>query len=328
MAAEQPGKIFVGGLARETTDSGFTVFFSKFGQILDSTIMRDRVTGTPRGFGFITFADKSSVDRVMAEKATLTLDGRRVDCKVAFSKGSGTPERTAKIFVGGILPTTTNEELKAYFDQFGTVRQASIMFDSETSRSRGFGFVNFESEDAVDTLLQRTHSISGKVVECKKAVPKTRMGNNPQQGYGGPGFGGAASDPRGGYGEYGARGGYGAPYGAPYGGPPGPGYGAPAGPGYGAPPGPGYGAPAGPGYGAAPGYYGAAPGYGYGYNQGYGAPPVAAASPAPAAGGYTASPYNGGYPASPAAAAAPAAAAGYGAARSARPDRSFHPYQR
>lgn len=45
----------------------FTKHFGKYGEIVDSVIMKDRFTGTPRGFGFITYADPSVVDKVIED---------------------------------------------------------------------------------------------------------------------------------------------------------------------------------------------------------------------------------------------------------------------
>ncbi|KAK3015320.1 hypothetical protein RJ639_006168 [Escallonia herrerae] len=45
----------------------FVKYFGRYGEIIDSVIMKDRHTGRPRGFGFITYADPSVVDTVIAE---------------------------------------------------------------------------------------------------------------------------------------------------------------------------------------------------------------------------------------------------------------------
>ena len=45
----------------------FTKYFEKYGEVIDSVIMKDRQTGRPRGFGFITYADPSVVDTVIKE---------------------------------------------------------------------------------------------------------------------------------------------------------------------------------------------------------------------------------------------------------------------
>ncbi len=52
-----------------------------------------------------------------------------------------------KLFVGGLPFSTTDDELNAAFAEYGTVSSAKVITDRETGRSRGFGFVEFESDD-------------------------------------------------------------------------------------------------------------------------------------------------------------------------------------
>ena len=52
-----------------------------------------------------------------------------------------------KLFVGGLPFSTTDDELQAAFVAFGTVSSAKVITDRETGRSRGFGFVEFDSDD-------------------------------------------------------------------------------------------------------------------------------------------------------------------------------------
>ncbi|MCD7468862.1 hypothetical protein HAX54_007407 [Datura stramonium] len=79
-----PGKIFIGGLAKETTLDQFVKYFEKYGEIIDSVIMKDRHTGRPRGFGFITYADPSVVDTVITE--THIINDKQVEIKRTISK--------------------------------------------------------------------------------------------------------------------------------------------------------------------------------------------------------------------------------------------------
>ena len=54
----------------------FDKHFGKYGEITDSVIMKDRFTGQPRGFGFITYADPSVVDKVIED--THIINGKQV----------------------------------------------------------------------------------------------------------------------------------------------------------------------------------------------------------------------------------------------------------
>lgn len=64
----------------------FNKHFGKYGEIVDSVIMKDRFTGQPRGFGFITYADPSVVDKVIED--THVINGKQVKFWVLFSSFS------------------------------------------------------------------------------------------------------------------------------------------------------------------------------------------------------------------------------------------------
>lgn len=224
-----PGKIFVGGLARETSSAQFLEHFGKYGEITDSVIMKDRKTGQPRGFGFVTYAEPSVVDKVIED--THIINGKQVEIKRTIPKGAAGSKdfKTRKIFVGGIPSTVSEDEFKDFFTQYGVVREHQIMRDHATNRSRGFGFITFETEQAVDDLLEKGNKIefAGAQVEIKRAEPKkpnpppppskryndsrTAYGGGFGDGYGrygGGGFGGGYNRSSGAYG--GRAGGYGA----------------------------------------------------------------------------------------------------------------------
>lgn len=193
------GKIFIGGLSYETTDEKLRAYFGAYGTVTDAVVMKDPISRRSRGFGFITYADPSCVDRALAQPNHI-LDSRRVEAKRAVpraeslrdigngassTRGNGTSSissisansavgATKKIFVGGLHYETKDADFKKYFMQYGKVVSAEVMFNRETNKSRGFGFVIFENEASVELVLQdKNHVIDGKSVEVKRAVPRT-----------------------------------------------------------------------------------------------------------------------------------------------------------
>ncbi|PKA47522.1 Heterogeneous nuclear ribonucleoprotein 1 [Apostasia shenzhenica] len=154
-----PGKIFIGGLPKDTSMAVFLKHFGKYGEIIDSVIMKDRYTQQPRGFGFITYADPAVVDKVIED--THVFNGKQVEIKRTIPKGSAQPKdfKTKKIFVGGIPSTVTQEEFKSFFSKYGKVVEHEIICDHATKRSRGFGFIIFDSEKVVDDLLAEGNMI-------------------------------------------------------------------------------------------------------------------------------------------------------------------------
>ena len=69
----------MGGLAWETTKESMQTYFEKFGEVSDCVVMIDQSTNKPRGFGFVTFVNSSSVSKVFeVPKTSHFLDGKQV----------------------------------------------------------------------------------------------------------------------------------------------------------------------------------------------------------------------------------------------------------
>ncbi|XP_052745462.1 RNA-binding protein Musashi homolog Rbp6-like [Bicyclus anynana] len=178
-ASPSPSKLFVGGLSWQTSSEKLREYFAMFGAVTDVLIMKDPVTQRSRGFGFITFQEAASVDKVLAVPVH-TLDGKRIDPKHATPKSAPKPAKTKKIFVGGVGQDTSADEVRAYFAQFGPVEDAVMLMDQQTKRHRGFGFVTFHSEEAVERVCDiHFHTVKNKKVECKRAQPKEAVAAAP-----------------------------------------------------------------------------------------------------------------------------------------------------
>ncbi|KAE8161132.1 RNA-binding domain-containing protein [Aspergillus tamarii] len=71
-------KLFIGGLSWHTTDEGLRDGFSKFGEIEEATVVRDRDTGRSRGFGFVRFTKEAEADAAVQEMNNQEFDGRTI----------------------------------------------------------------------------------------------------------------------------------------------------------------------------------------------------------------------------------------------------------
>ena len=76
-----PGKMFIGGLSWRTTPENVREYFSQFGDVAEVMVMKDPATRRSRGFGFITFSNPASVNRVLAFPQH-QLDGKSIEPKV------------------------------------------------------------------------------------------------------------------------------------------------------------------------------------------------------------------------------------------------------
>ncbi|KAK4489148.1 hypothetical protein RD792_004942 [Penstemon davidsonii] len=105
---------------------------------------------------------------------------------------------STKLFVGGLSYGTDDQSLRDAFCSFGDVVDAKVITDRDTGRSRGFGFVNFSSDDSASSALsamdgQQLNGRNIRVSFAQERVPRSSFGN--AGGYGG-GFGnsGAGND--------------------------------------------------------------------------------------------------------------------------------------
>lgn len=100
-----------------------------------------------------------------------------------------------KLYVGNLSFRVTSEDLQEHFGSAGPVESANVVYDRETGRSRGFGFVEMASEDAATAAISQFNGqeYDGRNMVVNEARPRE---DRPRGGGGGNRGGGN----RGGYG--------------------------------------------------------------------------------------------------------------------------------
>jgi len=118
----------------------------------------------------------------------------------------------AKIYVGNLPFSATEDQVRALFAAHGTVESVALPNDRETGRPRGFGFVEMSQADAARAIQAvNGQDLGGRALRVNEAQDKPRTG-------GGGGGGGGRSGGGGGYGGGGGGGGRSGGGGGGYGG--------------------------------------------------------------------------------------------------------------
>ena len=110
----------------------------------------------------------------------------------------------AKIYVGNLPFSATEDQVRALFAAHGTVESVALPSDRETGRPRGFGFVEMSQSDASRAIQAvNGQDMDGRALRVNEAQDKPRGGG----GGGRPGGGGGGGNRGGGYGGGGGGGG-------------------------------------------------------------------------------------------------------------------------
>ncbi len=109
-----------------------------------------------------------------------------------------------KLYVGNLSFRVSSEDLQEYFGAAGPVESANVVYDRETGRSRGFGFVEMASDDAATAAIAQFNGqdYDGRNIVVNEARPREdrggggggHRGGNRGGGYGGGNRGGNRGD--------------------------------------------------------------------------------------------------------------------------------------
>ena len=175
--------LYVGGLHKSVSDEMLKDLFAVAGAIQSVKILNDK-NRPGFNYAFIEFENTQSADMALH-----TLNGRIInnsEIKINWAYQSSTisslnpDEPTFNIFVGDLSPEVDDETLNKSFSKFPSLKQAHVMWDMQTSRSRGYGFVSFGQQADAELALQTMNGewISGRAIRCNWASHKQLNNNN------------------------------------------------------------------------------------------------------------------------------------------------------
>ena len=79
-----------------------------------------------------------------------------------------------KLYVGNLTYSVTHTDLEEWFTQYGTVQSAQVIQDRDMGRSKGFGFVEMDTDAQADAAIQglNNHEYDGRRLTVSEAKPR------------------------------------------------------------------------------------------------------------------------------------------------------------
>ncbi|KAG7560580.1 RNA recognition motif domain [Arabidopsis thaliana x Arabidopsis arenosa] len=195
-ASGEEGRLYVGNLPYTITSSELSQLFGEAGNVVDVQIVYDKVTDRSRGFGFVTMGTIEEAKEAIQMFNSSQIGGRTVKVNYPEVPRGGEREvmRTKirdtnqsyvdsphKIYAGNLGWNLTSQGLKdAFADQPG-VLGAKVIYERNTGRSRGFGFISFESAEDVQSALATMNGVEveGRALRLNLASERERPTVSP-----------------------------------------------------------------------------------------------------------------------------------------------------
>ena len=201
MATDDGRKLFVAGLADSITEEVLRQLFEATGgSVLDVSLPKDRATGRPRGFGFVTLGSPEEADGALRQLDGSMQAGRSISVRPFKSEpprrgegrgadsSSSTSDRT--LYVGNLPYDTNQAELEALFEGAGVGPLLRVHLPTDhDGRPRGFAFVTMGSSSAAQAAVDALQGADakGRRLVVNIAHPRgERPRGGPSSGRGGP----------------------------------------------------------------------------------------------------------------------------------------------
>ncbi|XP_010552737.1 PREDICTED: 30S ribosomal protein 2, chloroplastic [Tarenaya hassleriana] len=181
--SEAARRLYIGNIPRTMDNDDLNRIVAEHGTVEKVQVMYDKYSGRSRRFGFATMKSVEDANAVI-EKLNGTQIGEReikvnitekpmssVDLSLLQAEDSALLDSPYKVYVGNLARTVTTDTLKNFFSDKGRVVGAKVSRVPGTSKSSGFGFVAFSSEeDAEAAILAFNNSLlDGQRIRVNKA---------------------------------------------------------------------------------------------------------------------------------------------------------------
>ncbi|XP_052197906.1 28 kDa ribonucleoprotein, chloroplastic-like [Diospyros lotus] len=178
----EEAKLFIGNLPYDIDSEKLAQLFDQAGVVEIAEVIYNRETDQSRGFGFVTMSSVEEAEKAVDTFHRYELNGRLLTVNKASPRGSRleraprTFEPSFKIYVGNLPWQVDNARLEQVFSEHGKVVDARVIYDRETGRSRGFGFVTMSSEAELNDAIAALdgQNLDGRAIRVNMAEDRPR----------------------------------------------------------------------------------------------------------------------------------------------------------
>lgn len=178
----EEAKIFIGNLPYDVDSEKLAQLFEQAGVVEIAEVIYNRDTDQSRGFGFVTMSTVEEAEKAVDMFHRYEIGGRSLTVNKAAPKGSR-PERTPRefgpsyrVYVGNLPWDFDDAQLEQVFSEHGKVVNARVVYDRDSGRSRGFGFVTMSSESELNDAIENLdgQSFGGRPIRVNVAEQRPR----------------------------------------------------------------------------------------------------------------------------------------------------------
>ncbi|XP_057487226.1 28 kDa ribonucleoprotein, chloroplastic-like [Actinidia eriantha] len=180
----EDAKIFIGNLPYDVDSEKLAQLFEQAGVVEIAEVIYNRETDQSRGFGFVTMSTVAEAEKAVEMFHRYDMNGRFLTVNKAAPRGSR-PERpprmsepTFRVYVGNLPWDVDSARLEQVFSEHGKVVDARVVYDRESGRSRGFGFVTMSTEAELNDAIANLdgQELGGRAIRVNVAEERPRRG--------------------------------------------------------------------------------------------------------------------------------------------------------
>ncbi|XP_031255955.1 30S ribosomal protein 2, chloroplastic isoform X1 [Pistacia vera] len=183
-SSEAARKLYIGNIPRNIDNDELAKIVQEHGAVEKAEVMYDKYTGRSRRFAFVTMKTVEDANAAIEKLNSTEIGGREikvnitekplaaVDLSILQADDSDFADSPHKVYVGNLAKTVTTETLKNFFSEKGKVLSAKVQRVPGTSKSSGYGFVSFSSEEDVEaaiSALNNSQLLEGQPIRVNKA---------------------------------------------------------------------------------------------------------------------------------------------------------------